>query len=74
MSEFADAIQRAVRNTKTRPPSIHYATFSEVFRTCTRDVILGKLSPDDLDFDRFADALRAALDGRRLESPCRPHS
>ncbi|GGL02795.1 extracellular solute-binding protein [Planomonospora parontospora] len=72
---FADAIRRAVQDTRPRPPVAHYATFSEVFRSCLRQVTSGALSPDDLDFPRYADALRGALDGRRPEGdPCRRSS
>ncbi|RBQ16276.1 hypothetical protein DP939_30360 [Spongiactinospora rosea] len=72
LSRFAAAIRSAVEAAVARPPATHYATFSEVFRDCTRRVIVNELAPEELDFGRFADALRAALDGRRYdEDPCR---
>ncbi|MFI0423924.1 extracellular solute-binding protein [Spongiactinospora sp. 9N601] len=71
LSEFAAVIRRAVEGAVARPPATHYATFSEVFRNCTRRVIVNELASENLDFGRFADALRAALDGRRYdEDPC----
>ncbi|GAA3131592.1 ABC transporter substrate-binding protein [Planomonospora alba] len=69
---FADAVRLAVRRAWPRPPAVHYSTFSEVFRSCARQVVDGALDAGELDFPRFSGALREALDGRRPEhDPCR---
>ncbi|GLW07536.1 ABC transporter substrate-binding protein [Microtetraspora sp. NBRC 13810] len=65
LQEFADAIAVAVRNTVPRPRAAHYITFSEVFRSCAHQVVSGALPPQELDFDRYGEALREAMAGRR---------
>lgn len=65
LSRFAGTLKAALATARPRPVTPYYEQFSETFRTCAQNVLDGHAPAAGT----IADALNAALSGRRSDCP-----